>query len=394
MDIENIIDSSKQRVKPRRRKGEGSISKKANGTYIGRISISGYDPFTCVGSTEKEVQKKMDAFKKQALKEEVIPQKIFVRDFIKEWMLTVKKPSLKPASYDRVERTFENHIENSPVGRCQLGNVTSRDIQQLINSKTETLSYSSIKKIYELLNSCFTYAVVNRQLSFNPVAAVQLPKQENLAKQPKGIQTFSGEELERIEELMEVTYSTGNARYKHAAFFILLANTGLRAGEALALTWDNVDLNRRLIYVRKNASCVKNREGNGKKYKIIITTVKTKCGNRVIPLNDKAMMALWWLKRNQDENHIVSKYVDCTENGDILSQKNLPKILKDLLKAAEVPYKNVHSFRHTFATNLIESGVDVKVVSQLLGHSSVKVTYDIYVHPKIDQAVDAVNRLM
>jgi len=175
-----------------------------------------------------------------------------------------------------------------------------------------------------------------------------------------------------------------------------LANTGLRAGEALALTWDNVDLNQRLIHVRKNASCVKNREneGNGKKYKIIITTVKTKCGNRTIPLNDKAYAALQWLRRNQDENHIVSEYVDCTEKGEILSQKNLPKILKDLLKAAEVPYKNVHSFRHTFATNLIESGVDVKVVSQLLGHSSVKVTYDIYVHPRIDQAVDAVNRLM
>jgi len=378
----------------RRKKGQGSISRKPNGTYLGRISIAGYDPYSCTGKTKKEVEKKLEAFRIRATKKEVIPQRIFVNDYIESWLVNVKSPSLKPASYDRLERTFHNQIEHSRVGRCQLGNITAMDIQKLINEKSETLSYSSLKKVYELLNSCFQYAVVSREMDFNPVRAVHMPKRENLTKQTKQMQIFTQAELERIESVAAVTYRSGEARYKHAYFFILLANTGLRAGEAIALTWDNVDWENRLIHVVQNASCVRDRgENPEKKYKVIITSVKTKSGNRIVPCNDKAMKALLWLKQYQEKNHIQSEFVDCNDKGEILKQQTLPKILKRILQAANVPYKNVHSFRHTFASNLIQAGADIKVISQLLGHHSVKITYDTYVHMGLDDAVKAVNSL-
>lgn len=381
-------------VKRRRKKGQGSIAQKENGTYIGRITIAGYEPYSCIGATRKDVEKKLEAFRIRTLKNEVIPQRIFVNAYIESWLINVKKPSLKPASYDRLERTYYNQIKNSTVGRCQLGNIKSIDIQKLINEKSKTLSYSSLKKIYELLNSCFNYAVAVRDMDFNPVTVVHMPKKENLMKQAKTIQVFSTEELEKIEKVAKITYKTGKIKYKHVYLFILLANTGLRAGEALALTWDNVDMERKLIYVKQNASSVKDREGEtGKKYKTIITTVKTKSGNRTVPCNKKAMEALQWLKQYQEMNNIHSEYIDCNDDGAILKQQTLPKILDKILKEANVPYKNVHSFRHTFATNLIEAGVDVKIVSQLLGHNSVKVTYDTYVHTKLDSAVAAVNLL-
>lgn len=380
--------------KKRRKKGQGSITQKSNGTYIGRMSISGYEPYSCVGSTKKEVEKKLEAFRLRTLKNEVIPQKIMVRDYIETWLSNVKMPSLKPASYDRLERTYQDHIKNSPVGRCQMGSIKARDIQKLINEKSVTLSYSSLKKIYELLNACFNHAVAVRDMDFNPVGAVHMPKKENLAKQTKSIEIFSMEELEKIEEAAKIVYKTGEPRYRHANLFVLLANTGLRAGEALALTWENVDMEKRLIHVRQSASTVKDREdGAEKKNKVIITTVKTKTGNRTVPCNEKAMEALQWMKRYQEEHNIHSNYVDCNNKGETLRQQTLPKILKAILEAVGIPYKNVHSFRHTFATNLIEAGVDVKVVSQLLGHSSVKITYDTYVHPKLDYAVEAVNLL-
>lgn len=384
----------KETTKKRRKKGAGSIMRKANGTYLGRITILGYEPFSCTGATKKEVERKLEEFKIRTLKKEIIPQRIFVSSYIESWLENVKKPSLKASSFDRLERTYLTQIKDSRVGRCQLGNLTSMDVQGLINEKSRTLSYSSLKKIYELLNGCFEYAVICREMDFNPVRAVQMPKKENLNKKEKQMSVFSKEELVRIEDVAAITYQSGEVRYKHVWFFILLANTGLRAGEAIALTWDNVDLEKGFIYVRKNASVVQDRSHDSeKRYKVIITTVKTKNGERVVPCNAKAKQALEWMRSYQETHHIKSKYVDCNDKGELLSQQTLPKILKAILFAANVPYRSVHSFRHTFATNLIQAGVDVKVVSQLLGHSSVKITYDTYVHMGMDRAVEAVARI-
>lgn len=383
----------KETTKKRRKKGAGSIVRKANGTYLGRIAISGYEPFSCTGATKKEVERKLEEFKIRTLKKEVIPQKIFVNTYIEKWMETVKRPSLKAASFDRLERTYLTQIKDSRVGRCQLGNITSMDVQGLINEKSRTLSYSSLKKIYELLNGCFEYAVICREMDFNPVRAVQMPKKENLNKKEKQMGVFSKEELTRIENVAAITYQSGEVRYRHTWFFLLLANTGLRAGEAIALRWDNIDLDKGFIHVKQNASVVKCRDGKENKYQVVITTVKTKTGNRIVPCNEKALQALRALQDYQKSHHIHSDYVDCNDKGELLSQQTLPKILKAILKAADVPYRSVHSFRHTFATNLIQAGVDVKVVSQLLGHSSVKITYDTYVHMGVDRAVEAVKRI-
>lgn len=383
----------KETTKRRRKKGDGSITKKENGTYLGRITIAGYEPFSCTGATKKEVEKKLNEFKVRTLRKEVVPQKIFVSSYIEKWLETVKRPSLKAASFDRLEGTYLTQIKESRVGRCQLGNITSMDVQGLINEKSGTLSYSSLKKIYELLNGCFEYAVICREMDFNPVRAVQMPKKENLTKKEKQMSVFSKEELARIEKVAAITYQSGEVRYKHVWFFIFMANTGLRAGEAIALRWDHVDWEKGLIYVQQNASIVKCRNGEEQKYQTVITTVKTKTGNRVVPCNEKALQALRALQNYQKTHHIQSVYVDCSDKGELLSQQTLPKILKAILKAADVPYRSVHSFRHTFATNLIGAGVDVKVVSQLLGHSSVKITYDTYVHMGVDSAIDAVSRL-
>lgn len=383
----------KETTKKRRKKGAGSIMRKANGTYLGRIAISGYEPFSCTGATKKEVERKLEEFKIRTLKKEVIPQKIFVNTYIEKWMETVKRPSLKAASFDRLERTYLTQIKDSRVGRCQLGNITSMDVQGLINEKSRTLSYSSLKKKYELLNGCFEYAVICREMDFNPVRAVQMPKKENLNKKEKQMGVFSKEELTRIENVAAITYQSGEVRYRHTWFFLLLANTGLRAGEAIALRWDNIDLDKGFIHVKQNASVVKCRDGKENKYQVVITTVKTKTGNRIVPCNEKALQALRALQDYQKSHHIHSDYVDCNDKGELLSQQTLPKILKAILKAADVPYRSVHSFRHTFATNLIQAGVDVKVVSQLLGHSSVKITYDTYVHMGVDRAIEAVKRI-
>lgn len=169
------------------------------------------------------------------------------------------------------------------------------------------------------------------------------------------MEVFSKEELTKIENVAAITYQSGEARYKHTWFFILLANTGLRAGEAIALRWDNVDFEKRLIYVRQNASLVKCRNGEAKKYEVILTTVKTKTGNRVVPCNEKALQALRALHNYQKLHHIDSVYVDCNDRGELLSQQTLPKILRAILIAANVPYRSVHAFRHPYVKHKLKN---------------------------------------
>ncbi len=378
----------------RRQKGKGTITQRANGKYQGRIKVAGYGQFSCTGNTRQEVQHKMDEFRKSTLRDEVVPQRIMVGRFIESWLENVKKPTLKPSSYDRLEETYKWYIKNSKVARLQLGNIKPMDIQQLINEKSLTLSSSSIRKIYELLHAAFEYAVVSRMINFNPTTGVEMPREENVKVKKKTIQMFTEEELAQIEKVAEIKYTNGEPRFRHTWFFILIANTGLRAGEAIALRWDNVDLENKLIHVTENASYVQDREGStGYKYETIITSVKTKSGNRTIPCNETAMKALHWLKEYQETHGLNSDYVDCNKHGGMLKHSSLINLLRPILKEAKVPLRGCHAFRHSFATRLIEAGVDAKTVSQLLGHTSVNVTYDIYIHPNMEHAIDAVNLL-
>lgn len=377
----------------RRKKGTGSITKKPNGTYLGRISIAGYEPYSCTGTSKKEVEKALEQFKIRTLKDEVVPQRQKLNSYIERWLEQVKKPMLKPASYDRLERTYLNQIKDSPVGRSQLGSLTSKDLQKLINHCSETYSYSTIKKVYTLLNDCFHYAVVVRDLNFNPMEGVVLPKEENLSIQTKTVQLMSLENLKKIEGAMDMTYANGEVRYRYAPAYVLIANSGLRSGEALALTWDAVDFEARTITVKQSAARVKNRLNDATGSKQIITSVKTKSGLRVIPLNDTAYAALLRLREYQDKHHIRTQYVIATASGNMVVQNSFYRIFQNMLRQLEIPPVTLHSLRHLFGSALIKQNVNIKVVSKLMGHASTKITYDTYIHTDLSQAIEAVKKL-
>lgn len=378
----------------RNRKGEGSISQRPNGTYYGRITLEGLPKKTFYGKTEKEVRDKLNKYKAQVIRGEAYTKKILVRDYIEEWLITTKRPALKPSSYDRLEVTFKEHIKNSYVGRCQLGSIRSNDIQKLINSKMDTLSYSSIKKIYQLLNNCFKYAITSRDLSFNPMNGVEMPNEANLAKKTKEISTLTPDELIKLREASHLTYSTGNLRYRYGYAYILIANTGLRCGEALALTWDCVDFEKNTILINKSVQRTKNRsEKSENKTLRIIGETKTKKSNRTIPLNARAKEALLFYKALQEKEGLQTSYVIATNTGQIVQNGAFQNMLNNMLKHLGISHVGIHALRHTFATTLIHAGVNIKTVSELLGHSSISITYNTYVHTSVDDEVSAVKAL-
>ena len=150
-------------------------------------------------------------------------------------------------------------------------------------------------------------------------------------------------------------------------------------GEALSLCWDDIDFKSKTITVGKNNVLAKKRNTNGERvggYELQTqNSTKTSNGNRVIPINQTAEDALRALKVNNETPYVI---INSRQNRVLPS--NFERSFQHILESAEIAPYGVHALRHTFASMLFSKGVDVKIVSRLLGHSSVKITYDIYVH--------------
>ena len=150
----------------------------------------------------------------------------------------------------------------------------------------------------------------------------------------------------------------------------LMIETGMRVGEALALRWRDVNINRKRLHVRSTVVRLAN-----KKQSYVQDCAKSESSNRTIPLTPKAISLLEMLAEDAE-----NEWVFVNDDGQRLSYEALRYQTQCLCKAACVPYRGEHVFRHTFATNCYHKGVDVKILSRLLGHADVNITYNIYVH--------------
>jgi len=156
------------------------------------------------------------------------------------------------------------------------------------------------------------------------------------------------------------TEEKGNKlRLRYGWGAVLILETGLRAGEALALEWSDVDEEKRTLRVNKNMVRV-----DGKN--VVQRATKTDSGKRTIPLNTKAMEAIQHLKEQQVRG---CAYVFATQTGEHVSYRHLLTTMERACAAAGVEHRGLHALRHSFASNLYARGVEVKVISKLLGHA-------------------------
>ena len=152
---------------------------------------------------------------------------------------------------------------------------------------------------------------------------------------------------------------------------LIMMETGMRVGEAMALGWDDVDFKRKAIYVSKTAVRI-----TDTKRTYVQKGAKSYSSNRPIPLSKTALEILEQLKAI-DEYH---GFVFHDKNGKMLTYETLRWRTQKACAKAGVPYYGQHVFRHTFATNCYERGCDVKRLSKLLGHLNVTITYNVYIH--------------
>lgn len=235
--------------------GDGCITQQKDGRWVARIQIGktheGKPKIKALyGRTEPEVKKKLREYKKEMALGTNESIKMTVSQYIERWLIDYKLNSLKPASYDRMESVLNNYVKDT-IGIYQMGNLTSNDIQKLINEKCKTLSYSSVKKIIELLIPCFKHSVLVGDINKNPCDAVSLPRQNSMAVKTKTIDILTEDEINVIKQSADYIMNSKSRKHKHAPVFVMILNTGIRCGEALALEWSDIDFEKKVIHISK-----------------------------------------------------------------------------------------------------------------------------------------------
>jgi len=308
-----------------------------------------------------------------------------------EWLAS-KKRTLKPVSYDRLDRTVQVHIIPA-VGDLQCSDFTETTfINKLLNPSIDKgLSYSSIKKMQDTVCAFCNWASApsRNYMTKDPMAFFEKINRNAVVgektKQEDDIATKSLDKEQRASFVSTCCskWKSGKPRYPHGEALIFDMYTGLRVGELLALRWQDIDLERKTVRVAAEVAMTTDRNPNSPTYnKLVLVRIDyTKTNKpRIVPLSPKAVEAAYNMKELAEEGQ---EYFVCTEDGALVRPNTISKTMKKVCEAAGIELRfgtNVHALRHTFASMCFAAGMPVRSVSELLGHSSVQITMDTYIH--------------
>lgn len=285
---------------------------------------------------------------------------------IKEWMWQYKSNSVKPTTYDRLETSYKTFL-NYRLANMDILSIRTEDLQEFINEMVaDGYALTTIKKQYHLVTSYLKFAntegIIPRPIYNN----VKLPNPSMVKKKKVEVLAYSRPEQVMLKRVLRSLERPGYA----AA--LLMMETGLRVGECLALTWDDILWERRALRVNKTLIRITNRRRME-----VQDGAKSYTSNRTIPLSTEAYALLENLYEKTKDPY---GYIFAAKDGKPISYEAIRYQIQIACDQANVPYKGQHVFRHTFATNCYNRGCDVKALSKLLGHSDVAITYNIYIH--------------
>lgn len=358
--------------KRRRGNGEGTIfedkkNKRWIGQYISGIAEDGKAIRKSVyGKTQKEVVNKLNEVKYQ-MNNDIYVEKngiklVKIMEDIREEKLASN--TISGGQYARLKWTI-NKIKNSKLGEMKIQDVTKNDIQEFLNS-IKDLSDSYIKKLYEQFVQAYRRAEIKKYITYNPMYEVIKPKSD---KQTKVVEALDINVQKAFTEYLNKV-SIENEPYKN--IFLIQMYMGLRIGEVLALSTENIDLKNKLLYVKRTLT-------NDKEFAIILgNKTKTYAGNRTLPIPDFLVPIFEEQLKYANEN--LHNLIFTTNDNYIRTSainKELKRIFEEELKTSS---KNIstHCLRHTYGTRCIEAGMTAVVLQRLMGHKDVTVTLNTY----------------
>ena len=305
----------------------------------------------------------------------IIIKKIRYKDYLYNWLIN-KKVFIKESTYANYSNIIFNYIIPR-LGNYYLNELNNRLIQDYILYlyNIKSLSIKTIKDIIMIVKESVKCAINDNiiksfDLKFNYPKSCSINNMYVLTKKEQNI-------------LME--YALNNINNKSIGILLSLL-LGIRIGELCALKWEDIDFKKNILHINKTVQRIYIKDINNNISKVIISLPKTSNSNRDIPINKELLDILKSLKSNKDD-YILTGTKKYTEPRIYRSYFNT------VLKNNNIKHIKFHSLRHTFTTNCISLGIDYKTVSELLGHSNINTTLNLYVHPRLSQKKKCINIL-
>ncbi len=295
------------------------------------------------------------------------------KEWLKEWLDYYVKPTTKERTHMKYRRIVENHIDTA-LGDFEMDKLTANVLQHFaVEMTNKGLSANTVNVILSVIKSSLRRAVLLGVIDKEYSSAVVRPKIRE-----KRVECFSKDEQKKIEAYISESD-------KPKLFGILLClYTGLRIGELLALEWADIDLQKGTISISKTC----HDSWNNGHYIKVIDTPKTECSQRTIPIPKQLIPRIKEQKKHTNGNFVV---IGKSEYG--VGVRSYQRTFENLLKKLDVEHKGFHSLRHTFATRALECGMDIKTLSEILGHTNASITLKRYAHSMLEHKTEMMNRV-
>ncbi len=285
---------------------------------------------------------------------------------------------------------FQNHIIPT-FGKYRIRTITTSQIQTALNKWFKQTEYS-FKPWFNYTNAIFKYAILQGYISDNPCTRVTMPKK--LDKE-EVINFWDKDQLKTFFNCIDPV----NDLEKYTLFRVL-AFTGIRRGECLSLTWDDLNIKKATLNINKTLT-------HGDKGRLLVQPTKTKKGTRTISLDESTLRYLkkWHLEQRRmylmlgfninKSNQLIFATSKNTFKSLNTPSKWLRALIRDANKSgANLPSITVHGFRHSHASALFSAGASIKEVQERLGHEDAQTTLNIYTHVTEKQGQEAVQKLV
>ena len=336
---------------------------------------------TFYGPTAAQALEKMRVARKRVKQgKPASDARLTLASWLDEWSAGPLEYSNRKETTKDAYRYMLRHVQSATISTKELRRVLPNDLTKFFSGiKTSGLSSATIAKIFAALKLAFKDAVIERKIAENPF--------DHVARQK--VETVEAKFL-TIEQTQRLVESAKENRLYVA--IKLIAETGLRRGEALGLRWEDIDFEKRKVHVRHTLA----RSKNG----LYLTPPKTKASRRVLDIAPSLADLLRSHKIAQGEesqnasNKFLNKeFVFATRTGEPVDPRNLQRSVAVACKKAGLDTVGPHTLRHSAATTMLEAGVPIHIVSRILGHSKINITVDIYGHVSDEGAANAMQLL-
>ncbi len=311
----------------------------------------------------------------------VAPSRLLLRDFVGPWMAGLENQGRKPTTLHGYRAVLNTHVLPR-LGNVALQELRASDFDALYASllKTGGLSLTSVHHVHAVMNKLLNDAERKGLVMRNVARLATAPSLTTARSKAPEMQVWTPAELSTFLRSIE-----GN---RNETLFRLLAMTGMRRSEVVGLRWSDVDLARHRLTVNQAATVVDGDE--------VLDTPKSRRSRRVIDLDTDTVSLLQRHRSVQRELYLrlgvtasASDRVFTNEIGDPIRPHSVGQAFGRLVTVAAVPRIRLHDLRHTHASHLLMAGINVKVVSERLGHASVSFTLDTYAHVMPGQQAEA-----